>query len=290
MRSAVHVVALAAIMASGVTSGIAAGGSAAAQEVQIPTKALPGDDRIVVARIDGDPIHMERMRRALEVYGKDLGNLSPAAYYRTVMDRVIDQELAARAAILEGYDSDPIVQAALAEARANVLASAYLRKVGDAAATEAELRRRYEATAKEGVKQISARHILVRSKDEAVEIIDALDGGADFAYLASEHSIGPSGKNGGDLGFFGRKQMVKPFADAAFELEKGAFTKRPVETQFGWHVILVEDMRTSPSPPFHEAHDELMRQARTEAMIGRLNELRGEAKVERFAPDGSPLE
>lgn len=253
-------------------------------------KPLPGDDRIVIATIDGDPIHMERLQRALEAYGKDLGQLSPEAYYRTVMNRLIDQELAARAAAAGGLEDDPQVKANLAEARANVLASAYLRKVGADGSSEAELRRRYEEFAEEGTKTVRARHILVQTEAEAVAIVEALQGGADFATLAQEKSIGPSGKAGGDLGFFGRGQMVKPFADAAFSMDKGAFSEAPVETQFGWHVIKVEDVKMEPAPSFEQAHDQIRDQARTEAMLSALEALRTEATIERFGPDGKPLD
>lgn len=261
-------------------------GPACAQE----SKPLPGDDRIVIATIDGEPIHMERMQRALEAYGSDLGQLSPEAFYRAVMDRMIDQELAARAAQKAGLADDPQVVANLAEARANVLAGAYLRKVGTEATTEAALRARYEEFAKEGTSRVSARHILVKTEEEAREIIGSLKGGADFATLAQEKSIGPSGKNGGDLGFFGKGQMVKPFADAAFALAAGEFTKEPVQTRFGWHVILVEDVKTDPAPSFEAAHDQIRERARTEAMLGALESLRGEVTIERFGPDGKPLD
>lgn len=283
MRSAIKTVALATLLAL-------AGADAQAQDAKPAADGLPGDDKTVVVRIDGEPIHMSRLQRALEIYGRDLSQLSPAAYYRTVMDRMIDQELAARAAALDGLEQVPEVKARLEEARANVLASAYLRKVAAAATTEEELRRRYEASAKEGEKRVSARHILVQTESKAMELIAALKGGADFAFLAKEHSVGPSGKNGGDLGFFSKGQMVKPFADAAFALEKGAFTETPVETRFGWHVILVEDIQRTPPPSYAQAHDKLADEVRTEAMLNALNTLRENAKIERFGPDGEPLE
>ena len=98
--------------------------------------------------------------------------------------------------------------------------------------------------------ETSARHILVKEEEEAKAIIAALAEGGDFVALAKEKSTGPTGPNGGDLGYFQKEQMVKPFADAAFALEPGAFTKEPVKTQFGWHVILAEDRRAdTPAKP-----------------------------------------
>ena len=266
-------------------AALALGGPALAQQ----GGALPGDDKTVIAIIDGDPIHMARMQRALEAYGSDLGQLSPEAFYRTVMDRLIDQELAARAGFALGLEDDPQVKANLAEARANVLASAYLRKVGAEAASEEAVREKYAALQAEGIKEVSARHILVKTAAEAEEVIVLLNGGADFAVVAEERSIGPSASRGGDLGFFGRGQMVPPFANAAFSMEKGAYSETPVQTRFGWHVIKVEDIRMSAPPPFEAVADQLADQARTEAMLGALQKLRKGSVIERFSPDGQPL-
>jgi len=270
---------------------LTAGAIASAQtDARAQEKSLPGDPDTVVARIDGDEVLMRRMQRALQSYGRDLGQLAPEVYYRTVMDRMIDQELAARAGAAIGLAEDPDVMAGLAEARANVLAAAYLRKVAADATTQPEMRRRYEVIAKEGVKTVSARHILVKTEDEAKDAIQALKDGADFAELAEVRSIGPSAKDGGNLGFFGRQQMVKPFADAAFRLDKGDYTKTPVETQFGWHVILVEDIKSEPPPPFHEMFDQLRQEMATKAMIGALEKLRVGSVIERYGPDGALLD
>lgn len=262
---------------------------AAAGLAGIPASAQTADESQPVAVVDGVPIERARMTRALEAYGQDLKQLSAEAYYRTVLDRVVDQELAARAAVAGGLDESAQVQANLAEARANVLASAYLRKLAADATTDAALKEAYDEIADKGVQQISARHILVKTEAEAKEIITLLDGGAEFAAVAAERSIGPSASRGGDLGFFGRGQMVPPFSEAAFSTEKGAYTAEPVETQFGWHVIKVEDIRDQAPPPFEVAKPQLMEQARTNAMIKALDSLRANAEIERFGPDGAPL-
>ena len=125
--------------------------------------------------------------------------------------------------------------------------------------TEEELKKAYDEVVKE-VKQTQykARHILVKEEAEAKKLIAELDKKADFAELAKKHSIGPAGKNGGDLDWFSAGQMVKPFSDAAAALEKGAYTKTPVQTQFGWHVILLEDIRTAEPPSFEDAKPQLV--------------------------------
>ncbi len=114
-------------------------------------------------------------------------------------------------------------------------------------------------------KQLKARHILVKTEDEAKEIIKELEGGADFAELAKAKSTGPSGTKGGDLGTFGKGQMVPEFEAAAFALEVGEFSKEPVKTQFGFHVIKVEDKLDQPLPTFEEAREQLRQLLLTEA-------------------------
>jgi peptidyl-prolyl cis-trans isomerase C len=274
-----------AILLAATAAWLATGGPLSAQDA----KPSPGDDTVVIARIDGDALTMDRLQRALTAYGNDLGKLSPTAYYTTVLDRVIDQELAARAALADELDEIPEIQARLAEARANVLASAYLGKIGADSSSEVILRRRYEELARDGVREISARHILVGTEAKALSLIGLLESGADFAELAKEHSTGPSGKNGGELGYFGRKQMVKPFADAAFALDEGDFTKQPVKTKFGYHVIKVEGERKGTMPPFYEAKAKLTQRVQTEAMLSALEDLRAKATIEKFGQDGKPL-
>jgi peptidyl-prolyl cis-trans isomerase C len=138
------------------------------------------------------------------------------------------------------------------------------------------------------VEEVRARHILVKTEAEAKEVIAALAAGADFAELAKKRSIDPSAQqNDGDLGFFRRDTMVEPFAEAAFALEPGQTTREPVRTQFGWHVIRVEERRTV-APTFEEKEPELKEQVARETINALVAELRAKAKVERFAIDGSP--
>ncbi len=277
---------LAGVWLFAAAAAAAQGGSSGAAGV----KAGAADGQAVVARIDGAPIRMDSLQRMFAAFDRDLGAIDPETYYRTMLDRVIDQRLAARAAEADNLDDDPEVQAALEEARVSILANAYLKKAADGADSEVLLRRRYEAMAKDGsFREAKARHILVNDRAKAVEVIQRLRAGADFATLAELHSVGPSAKQGGDLGYFRKEQMVKPFADAAFALEKGKFTEEPVQTKFGWHVILLEDFKDGSQPPFYEQKADLAREARAEAMLGALDRLRSGSKIERFTPDGKPI-
>jgi peptidyl-prolyl cis-trans isomerase C len=123
-------------------------------------------------------------------------------------------------------------------------------------ATDAEIQAEYEKQiAQQSTKQYKARHILVETQDEANKIIAELDDGADFAELATERSTGPSGPQGGDLGWFSPEQMVAPFSEAVGNLEDNTYSKEPVQTQFGWHVILREGSRDNEPPPLDSVRD-----------------------------------
>lgn len=155
------------------------------------------------------------------------------------------------------FAEDPKVKAQLELQYRGTLAQAVARDfVESNPATDAEILAEYEAQIEQSSdKQYKARHILVQTQAEAQDLIAQLKEGADFQALAREHSTGPSGPNGGDLGWFAPEQMVKPFADAVIALEDGAFSPDPVQTQFGWHVILREESRANEPPTLESVRD-----------------------------------
>ena len=128
--------------------------------------------------------------------------------------------------------------------------------------------------------EVSARHILVKTEEEAKVIIKDLEAGKDFIELAKEKSTGPSGPNGGDLGFFGPGRMVPEFEQAAFKLEKGAFTKEPVKTQFGFHIIRVDEKRDQPKPTYEQSKQQIRQLMLTEAYGKAIEQSRTEVGVE----------
>jgi peptidyl-prolyl cis-trans isomerase C len=152
------------------------------------------------------------------------------------------------------------VQLGLELQKLKLLSSVALQAMAmDIQPTEEELKKAYDEVVKEAKQtQYKARHILVKEEAEAKKLIAELDKKADFTELAKKHSIGPAGKNGGDLDWFSAGQMVKPFSDATAALQKGSYTKTPVQTQFGWHVILLEDIRTAEPPSFEDAKPQLV--------------------------------
>jgi peptidyl-prolyl cis-trans isomerase C len=142
-------------------------------------------------------------------------------------------------------------------------------------ATEAEIQAAYEERISAAPdKQFKARHILVETQAAAADLIDQLDDGADFAELAKEHSTGPSGPNGGDLGWFSPDQMVQPFSQAVAAMEDGEHTAEPVQTQFGWHVILREESRPNQPPTLDAIRDSLEQQVEQAKFQSYLETLR----------------
>jgi len=145
-------------------------------------------------------------------------------------------------------------------------------------ATDEEMRALYDEQTGIAPQEFKARHILVESEEDASALIAELDGGADFVELAKEKSTGPSGPSGGDLGWFTPERMVPEFSNAVAALEDGAYSASPVQSQFGWHVILREDSRQSTPPPFESVGEVLKQQVEQRKLEDFITELRGETE------------
>jgi len=236
----------------------------------------------VVATVGKEEIHRSEVDATIKLYGAELSKLSPGEQATVALDRLIDAKLVMNEAKDRKLDEDPVVKRQLEEAQRRILQQALLGKVIAAATTEKAVKERYaqDFAKGKGMKQVKARHILTYTQGEAEAAIKALEGGADFSKLADERSVDNSSK-GGDLGWFSRSDMVPAFGKAAFDLEKGKYTKVPVESQFGWHVIVVDDIRTQPAPPFEKVKDELEQRLAQEAVVGMITDLRRKAKIEK---------
>jgi peptidyl-prolyl cis-trans isomerase C len=262
--------------------------------LSLPVQAQqPAPEDPIVAVVDGKEVHRSDVEAVARALPEQFRQMPLPQIYGMLLDRAIDFRLLANAAEAQNLADQPDVQAALAKARADVLRDAFIRGKIDEGTTDARLRERYDDLKDdEGFAQeeVHARHILVGSEDEAKKVIADLQGGADFAALAGEHSVDPSARsNGGDLGFFRRGQMVPEFAEAAFALEAGQRTTAPVQTQFGWHVIEVLDRRMG-TPTFEETEPRLRQEVAREILTALVTELRDEAEIERFNLDGSPMQ
>lgn len=188
-----------------------------------------------------------------------------------ILRSLIDIKILAAAAEADGMADDENFKARMQFLRSRALHNGFFKKNVAEKITEADIKARYdkEVASTKPVEEISARHILVKTKEEAEAVIKELDGGKDFAELAKEKSTGPSGANGGDLGYFGRGQMVPPFEKAVFAMADGEYSKEPVQTDFGFHVIKREKIRVAAPPKFEAVGDQirqlLMRERYVEA-------------------------
>lgn len=199
-----------------------------------------------------------------------------------MVDQLINMTLAAQAAEKEGLAKDPKVQARLELLRTQVLAEAASEKyVTSHPVSESELKAEYDAQVAAMPKEYKARHILVDAKEKAEEIIAKLEAGGDFAKLAAADSKDSSAKNGGDLGWFSPQTMVKPFADAVVALQKGQYTKQPVQSEFGWHVILLEDVRSPEVPDFEQVKSQVEMFSQRKKLQAYIDELRKNAQIQK---------
>ncbi|NNC77928.1 MAG: hypothetical protein HKN77_08190 [Woeseiaceae bacterium] len=199
----------------------------------------------------------------------------PAARAQWI-EELTDLYLLTTQARVKELAADPKIQAQLELQKRGLLAQVAASDfIARNAATDEEILAEYKTQIEQSPdQQFKARHILVEAQSTAVDLIGELKGGADFEELAKANSTGPSGPNGGDLGWFASNQMVKPFADAVAALEDGAYTQAPVQTQFGWHVILREDSRDAEPPTLDAVRDVVKQQVEQQKLQLYLEQLR----------------
>jgi peptidyl-prolyl cis-trans isomerase C len=247
-------------------------------------------DPKVLAKADGSPITEDDLSDAMADIGPGLPQkLEGAARQKYVLDYLIDLKLAAKKAQAEKLDESPEFARKLAYYRDKLAMEQLLGSVAKAATTEEAERKAYDEAAKAEPPQeeIHARHILVPTEDEAKAALARIKGGEDFAKVATELSKDPSA-DGGDLGWFTKDRMVPEFSDAAFKLKKGEVSE-PVKSQFGWHIIKIEDVRTKSFPPFEQVKDQAARYVSQKAESEAIAQLHSAAKIELFDADGKPV-
>jgi peptidyl-prolyl cis-trans isomerase C len=253
------------------------------------TLRAEGSDPLI-ARVNGVDIHESDLVIAEEEIGSNMPAMAPPQKRDYLITYLADVIMLAQAAEQQKLADDDAVKRQIAFERSKVLMEAILQKAGESGVTDDALRKVYDEAVKQMPKQeeVRARHILVATEDEAKEIEAELKKGADFATLAKEKSKDPSGAaNGGDLGYFTKDQMVPEFAEVAFKLDKGQISD-PVHTQFGWHIIQVEDKRTKPTPTFEEVKPQLVSYVARRAQEQLVENLRKSAKIERLDQPAAP--
>lgn len=243
----------------------------------------PSADAKPVATVDGTAISRSLYDTyAKGVSGKDAGELTEEQRGQ-ILDNLIRAELIAKQAEKDGLAAKPETAAMLELSRLNILQQEMMQKyLADKTPTDQELRAEYETQVNSLSKQeYHARHILVATEDFAKRLIVQLDKGANFEKLAARESIDSSKTNGGDLGWFTPDRMVPPFSAAVVALKKGEYTKTPVQTQYGWHVIRLDDVRDVQPPPFDSVKDRLVQIVQAKKFKAYADELVAKAKVDR---------
>ena len=217
----------------------------------------------IVASIDGINITRDEIDRAAEDNFETLIQVPEAQQVFFLSSLVAIQKIAARNAISEGLANSDVVQQRLAYQKEKILHDIWVAEQIHARVTENDIRAYFDtyvapelAKQNENVEEVQARHILVATEGEAETVIKRLEKGEGFAALAGELSLGPSASRGGDLGYFLAEEMVQAFSDAAFALQPGELSA-PVETEFGWHVIRLEDRRVVPPPSFEDLSEQI---------------------------------
>jgi peptidyl-prolyl cis-trans isomerase C len=244
-----------------------------------------------IATVDGQAITEQDIDDAMADIGSGLPEKMDAAGRRKyVLDYLIDLKLVARKALADKLDADPEFARKLAYYRDKIAMETVLGKIAKTADTEAAEHEAYDAAAKAQPPEpeIHARHILLPDEAAAKAALARVKGGEDFAKVATELSKDPGGE-GGDLGWFTKDRMVPEFSEAAFKLEPGQISD-PVKTQFGWHVIKVEEKRVKTFPPFDQVKDQAARYVQQKAQTELVTGLRKDAKIERFGAPASSAE
>lgn len=247
--------------------------------------AADGEDP-VVAKVGDAEIHESELALAQGELDPQFDNVPAEQRRLAALAAVIDIKSLARKAESQDLEDTPEYKAQMSYLRDRTLHNILFKKEVIDSITDEEVKARYdkEIAATPPEEEVKARHILLKSEDEAKEVIKELEGGADFVELAKTKSTGPSASEGGDLGYFRKGRMVPAFEEAAFGLKAGEFTKEPIKSEFGWHVIKVEDRREAEPPKLEQVAPQIRQVLLREKYAALLDAARSEVEVEVVDP------
>ena len=280
-------VALLVAMLSGTTVSLPVAAQNASKET---SKDDSGKDD-VIATVNGMPVYNSEVAMLYQSLPDQYKRMPMQVLFPQLVDAIIDRKIVSQVAEKEGMLKDPTVSKRLTFTRDSILQDMYIGKYIAKVLTEDKLLKIYEeeAAKHEAEDEVHARHILLKTEDEAKAVIAELGKGGDFVELAKTKSTGPSGPRGGDLGFFEKKTMVPAFAAAAFATKVGEYTKTAVKTEFGYHVIKVEARRPGKKPTFEETMPEIRSREGQKASVALLTKLRQSAEIKRFDEKGQEI-
>ncbi|EEW57803.1 MAG: peptidylprolyl isomerase [Pseudomonadota bacterium] len=233
----------------------------------------------VVAKVNGEEITVGNMIVARAKLPAQYQSLPDDLLFKALLDQLIQQTVLKQQ--LHG-DTPEYVRLSVEHEERSLLASDVIESVMEDAQTEDAIRDAYDArySSDDGGDEFNASHILLESEEDAVSIKEQLDAGADFAALAKESSTGPSGPNGGELGWFENGRMVPEFEAAVAEMRPGEVSE-PVQTQFGWHIIKLNDRRKLEAPDYEDVREEIGLELAQQAVEDRINQLTASATIDR---------
>ena len=240
------------------------------------------DEDAVVAKVGDLEIRQSELNLAMNSLDSQLAQLPDEQKKVAALSSAIEVKLLVKEATAEGLDKTDDFKKRMAFLSDRELHGAYFRKHVADSITDEEVKARYdkEVAALPKEEEVKAAHILVATEEEAKDVIKQLDAGKDFAALAKEKSTDSNKDDGGDLGWFGKGRMVPEFEEAAFKLEKGAYTKEPVKSEFGFHVIKVEDKRVTPPPAFEQVEPQVRQLVMRDKYFALIKKEKAEQKVE----------
>lgn len=246
----------------------------------------------VVAKVGGEDVTRLDVLNFVQTLPPNLRQLPLEQLFPLAQDQVVNAKVIENNVKTEEVVENEQVQRQLEETRKQILQRAYLEKVVSDKMTEKRLKAAYKksVTDQPDVDEVKAAHILVKEEEKAKEIIAKLNDGGDFAELAKENSTDGTAENGGSLGYFAKADVVPEFADAAFSQKEGTYSKEPVKSQFGYHIIKVEEKRVRPKPTFEDSKPYLEQQLSRELLEETVEEWKKKAKIEVYDINGKPVE
>tara|TARA_B100001093_G_scaffold460351_1_gene474094 strand:- start:149 stop:1075 length:927 start_codon:yes stop_codon:yes gene_type:complete len=243
---------------------------------------------VVVAKVVGQPIYQKEITAAFRALPPRARRAGLQRHYNNLLENLVVSKMLTIYGRRLKLEDTQIVKRQLKRAEDTLVRDAYLGDLVRKQMTDEALKKEYRALAKKnkGLDEVRARHILVQTQKKAKKLIKLINTGQNFAELAKKNSVGRTARRGGDLGWFARGEMTKPVSDAAFKLKVGQVTKDPIKSDFGWHVIKLEEKRKRKIPPFDKVR--VMIQARVGQRLSSeiVSELMRQTKVERFSFDG----
>lgn len=282
-----------------VAIGVAVTGAAIAQGTKPAPAARPATisgpaPNPVVATVNNEPIHLSDVgAAAAQVPAEVRQQMPPDILYQKLLEQLVNRKALTLEARRVGLDRDPAVQRQMQNAADQVLQNEELRRAVLPKLNEEAIKAAYDKqyAGKPGEQEVHARHILVDSKEKAEDIIKQLDAGAKFEDLAKKYGDPKDAatQQGGDLGFFKKGDMLPEFSAAAFNLKPKEYTKEPVHTRYGWHVIQVLETRVSQPPTYEQVREQIQQQLMQQDIKTAVDAARAQAHVQLFNADGTPV-